>query len=184
MSQWHSDEGASGSLSLEKRSGILNAINALGKGDIILVAKRDRIGRDPFIVAMIESAIARKGARIISVAGEGTDSDEPSSILMRRMIDAFAEYERLIIKARTKAALHIKKEKGERVGHIPFGYQLACDGIHLESNGQEQYILKRMHRFKRRGFSLRKIANELNKKKLFNRANARWNHASIFRVTS
>ena len=61
---------------------------------------------------MIESAIARKGARIASAAGEGTDNDDPSSILMRRMIDAFAEYERLIIKAKTKQLYELKKKRG------------------------------------------------------------------------
>lgn len=59
---------------------------------MLIVAKRDRLGRDPMVVAMIESAVKRKGARIVSAAGEGTDSDSPTDILMRRMVDAFAEY--------------------------------------------------------------------------------------------
>ena len=182
IGEFYSDEGICGALSLEKRPGILNAINALGKGDILTVAKRDRLGRDPLIVAMIESAIARKGARIISAAGEGTDNDDPPSILMRRMIDAFAEYERLIIKARTKAALRVKKEKGERVGHIPYGYKLAQDGIHLEHHEQEQYILKQISRLRSKGLSIRETASIMNKKQLFNRGKAQWNHASIFRI--
>jgi DNA invertase Pin-like site-specific DNA recombinase len=90
----------------------------LKPGDSLLVAKRDRLGRDPIVVAMIESAVVRKGARIVSAAGEGTEGDEPSHVLMRHLIDAFAEYERLIIVARTKAALQAKKARGERVGYI------------------------------------------------------------------
>ncbi len=182
ITEFYSDEGASGSLSLEKRPGILNAISALGKGDILAVAKRDRLGRDPLVLAMIESAIARKNSRIISAAGEGTDNDDPSSILMRRMIDAFAEYERLIIKARTKAALRVKKEKGQRVGHIPYGYKLAPDGIHLDKNEQEQFIIKQMNSLQNRGYSIRDIAIKMNKKELFNRSQSKWNHASIFRI--
>ena len=123
--EFFQDDGLSGSLTLEKRPGILQAIAALNKGAILVVAKRDRLGRDNFVLAMIESAVARKGARIVSAAGEGTNNDDPSSMLMRRMIDAFSEYERLIIKERTKAALHVKKGRNERVGHIPFGYQLS-----------------------------------------------------------
>ena len=34
-------------------------------------------------VAMIERLIAKRGARIVSAAGEGTDSDDPSGMLMR-----------------------------------------------------------------------------------------------------
>ena len=44
-----------------------------------------------------------------SAAGEGTDTDGPTDILMRRIVDAFGEYERLIIKARTKAALRSRR---------------------------------------------------------------------------
>lgn len=182
ITEWYSDEGLSGSISLEKRPGILDAISNLCKGDTIIIAKRDRLGRDPFIVAMIESAITRKGARIVSAAGEGTDNDDPSSILMRRIIDAFAEYERLIIKTRTKAALQVKKEKGQRVGHIPFGYQIAQDAIHLERNAHEQSILKRINILQKKGYSIREIATVMNKKKLLNRGQSKWNHASIFRI--
>lgn len=182
ITEFYSDEGISGSLSLDKRPGILNAISTLEKGDILAIAKRDRLGRDPFIVAMIEAAINRKGAHIVSAAGEGTDNDDPSSILTRRMIDAFAEYERLIIKARTKAALRIKKEKGERVGHIPYGYKLAHDGIHLERNEEEQYTLKKINILRDKGFSIREVAIEMNKKRLLNRGQSKWNHASIFRI--
>ena len=100
------DEGVSGSVGLEKRPALLEAIAALRKGDVLLVAKRDRIGRlDPMAMAMIQRAVERKGARIVSAAGEGTSSDDPSEVLMRRMIDAFSEYERLVIGARTSAAM-------------------------------------------------------------------------------
>ena len=35
---------------------------------------------------------------------------------MRRMIDAFAEYEKLIIGARTKSRLAAKRRRGEKTG--------------------------------------------------------------------
>jgi len=176
------DEGLSGSLSIDKRPGIGNALNAIKKGDLLLVAKRDRLGRDPLAIAMIEAAVARQGAKIISAAGEGTDNEDPSSILMRRMIDAFGEYERLIIKARTKAAMHAKKTRNERVGHIPFGNRLASNGIHLESHDEEAAILKEMRQLRKRGKTIRGIAAALNKKQKFNRGQSPWNEASIFRI--
>lgn len=182
IEQMFCDEGLSGSLSVDKRPGLLSAIAALKNNDLLVVAKRDRLGRDALVLAMIESAVTRKGARIVSAAGEGTDSDDPSSILMRRMIDAFAEYERLIIKARVKAALKVKKDKGQRVGHIPFGYTLAGDGIHLLPDEKEQETLTQMCLLRSQGLSIRDMAQLLNKKQAFNRGDAPWNHASIFRV--
>lgn len=47
------DEGVGGASGLDKRPGLLQAIGELQKGDILLVAKRDRLGRDPIVVAMI-----------------------------------------------------------------------------------------------------------------------------------
>lgn len=145
----------------------------------MLVAKRDRLGRDPLVVAMIESAVTRKGARIQSAAGEGTDGNAPGDILMRRMVDAFAEYERLIIGARTKSALQAKKVRGERVGHIPFGKRLAADAVHLEDDPSEQATLRQVATLKASGLSLRRIAHDLNHTGLRKRDGSRWNHINL-----
>lgn len=158
------DKGVSGAKGLESRPGLLDAIATLNKGDVLIVAKRDRLGRDPIKVAMIESAVARKGARIVSAAGEGTDGDDPASVLMRRMIDAFAEYERLLIGARTKAALGAKKARGERTGAVPYGYRLASDGVHLDPIAEEQKVIAEAHRLHKAGQSLRAIARELDRR--------------------
>src|SRR5690606_20526464 len=101
------------------------------KAGLLLVTRRDRLARDVVKAAMIERLAARHGARVVSAAGEG-EGDDPASSLMRRMIDAFAEYERAILKARTKAALAVKKARGERVGSIPYGKRLGSDGRTLE----------------------------------------------------
>jgi len=174
------DEGVSGAYGLDKRPALLEAIDTLKKGDTLLVAKRDRLGRDPIHVAMIERAIERKQARIVSAAGEGTEANDPASILMRRMIDAFAEYERLIIGARTKAALQAKKARGERVGHVPFGYQVN-EANQLSECPQEQWILAEINILRASGLSLREIADELNVRGIYNRGN-KWNHVAVKRV--
>ena len=176
------DDGFSGSLELDKRPALLEAISILEKGDVLLIAKRDRIGRDPIINAMIERAVERKKARLVSASGDVSDSNDPTSILMKRMVDAFAEYERLIIGARTKAALQVKKKKGQRVGHIPFGLTLSDDGIHLERHEEEYQILEQIRKLHVQGLSLRKIAAEMNLRQAFNRGGNEWNHVSILRV--
>lgn len=179
--EFFEDAGLSGTLALDKRPGMLSAIASLKKGDILAVAKRDRLGRETLVVAMIEAAVKRKGARVISAAGEGTESDDPASALLRHMIDGFAVYERLIIGARTKAALKTKKDKGQRVGHIPFGSKLAADGIHLEPNNDEQSMLKQIHKLRTKSLSIREIAKTMNSQRKLNRGSA-WNHASVHRI--
>src|SRR5438067_7782716 len=48
------DAGTSGALAIEDRPVLLDAIGAIKRGDVLIVAKRDRIGRDVIAVAMIE----------------------------------------------------------------------------------------------------------------------------------
>lgn len=176
-----SDEGFSGALEMEKRPALIAALNVLQDGDILLISNRDRIGRDPIVNAMIERAVERKKARLVSASNDVNDGNDPSSILMRRMVDAFAEYERLIIGMRVKVALAVKKNRNERVGHIPYGYQLAADGIHLEPNAVEQSTQTLMKDLSSKGLSLRQSARHLNSNNRFNR-DGPWTHVSVSRV--
>ena len=182
LSGIYRDEGVSGSTGLDKRPALLELIAALDKGDSLIVAKRDRLGRDPLVVAMIESAVKRKGARIVSAAGEGTDSDSPTDILMRRMVDAFAEYERLVIGARTKAALQAKKVRGERTGSIPYGYR-CDDGTNLTPDADEQDIIAQVQQLQTEGLSLRAIAARLTATNRPSRGNG-WHPQTIKNILS
>lgn len=176
------DDGYSGSLELDKRPALLMAISELQNGDILLIAKRDRIGRDPIVNAMIERAVDRKKARLISASGDVRDDNDPSSILMRRMVDAFSEYERLIIGARTQAALQVKKKRNERVGYIPYGYKLSPDKIHLEIFQEEQDVIKTIVGLKEEGLSIRDIVDELIFKSIPNRNGEKWSRAAVHRI--
>lgn len=177
---WHRDEGISGSASIEKRPGLMAAIEALGKGDILLVAKRDRLSRDMMLSCFLEKEAARRGARIVSAAGEGTETDDPTSMLMRRIVDAFAEYERQIIRARTKAALRAKRDKGERTGGIPFGFTLAADAHTLIADTKEQHTAELIVALRREGLSYRKIIAELDRQGVRPKCGAKW-HAKVVR---
>jgi DNA invertase Pin-like site-specific DNA recombinase len=63
-------------------------------------------------VAMIERLIAKRGAHVVSAAGEGTDSDDPAGVLMRRLIDSFPEYERALIAAKMAARFDLHSAAG------------------------------------------------------------------------
>jgi DNA invertase Pin-like site-specific DNA recombinase len=169
VAAFFADEGVSGSKSLEHRPALLELLSGLKRGDVVLVAKRDRIARDVVVAAMVEAAANRKGCKIVSAAGEGSEDDSPAGLLMRRLIDSFSEYERAVIASRTKAALQAKKLRGERVGAIQYGYHLAADGIHLESDAAEQAVICEARRLRDSGLSLGKVAAELARQGLFSR---------------
>jgi DNA invertase Pin-like site-specific DNA recombinase len=169
------DAGVSGSRAIEDRPVLLDAVASLKRGDCLLVAKRDRLGRDVIAVALIERLIAKRGARVVSAAGEGSDSEDPSAVLMRRLIDSFAEYERLIIGARTRSALAAKRRRGERVSRFaPFGYRFAADARTVEPEPSEQQTLQAIREQRTAGRSLQAIADTLNRAGCRTRSGSPW----------
>jgi DNA invertase Pin-like site-specific DNA recombinase len=173
------DAGVSGGLTLEQRPSLLAALNAIEKGDVLIIAKRDRLGRDVLNVAMIQRLIERKHARIVSAAGEGSDDDGPTSILMRQIIDAFGQYERALIRARTKSAMAAKKTRGERVGGVPFGYVVGADGKTLEVHATEQCVLGRLRALRAAGHTFQAVADELNRTGYRSRTGGAWSRQSV-----
>ena len=153
----YTDEGVSGSTSPSRRPNLLEAIRYLATGDILLVHRRDRLARDQYVLATIEYLVAKRGARIVSVSGEGTESDDPTSIMMRHLIDVFAEFERATIATRTRNALNAKRSRNERTGAIPYGKRLAPDGVHLEDNPQEQACIGTILQLHSEGLNRRRI---------------------------
>lgn len=171
IAAWHTDAGVSGGAAIADRPALLAALADLrthGAG-VLVVAKRDRLARDVMAAAMIERLTLDSGARVVSAAGEGTEGDDPSAVLMRRMVDAFAEYERGVIAARTRAALAVKRARGEATSHAPYGYRTAEDGRLVKAEG-EQAVIARVRRARAEGLTLRAIADALRAEGLVNRA--------------
>jgi DNA invertase Pin-like site-specific DNA recombinase len=165
------DFGISGGAPAEKRPGLLAALGALRTLDagMLVAAKRDRIARDTVIAAMVEQAVGRAGAMLTTADG-ASDGAGPEGQLMRGIVDVFAAYERGVIKSRTRAALAVKRTRGERTGQIPFGYALAADGVHLEENPAEQSIIGRIRALRAAGLSLRAVTAECARAGLVSRA--------------
>lgn len=188
------DRGISGAAPVDKRPSLIGAIGQLVAGDVLLVAKRDRLGRDPMVVAMIEAAVARKRARIVSASGEGTEGDEPSNLLMRHMVDGFAMYERLIIKTRTRSALAAKALRGERCGNLPLGRSIDPTDprrskkrelpIGLVENPAEVEAVRLIHRLHADGKSLGLIAGFLDFSGIPAKQGGRWSRSTVSRVLS
>jgi len=177
--------GISGGAALDKRTELLAAVDALkvhGAG-VLLVAKRDRLARDVMVSAMVQRLVERAGAVVASATGAGNGSS-PEAELMRGMVDLFAQYERALIKARTRAALAVKRSRGEKTGGaVPFGYRLGDDGRTLEADELEQRVVARIHRLRAEGVSFRRIAAALNGDGVPARGK-RWHPTTLQRVVA
>ena len=65
---------------------------------------------------------------------------------VRAILDAVSAHEHEAIRMRIKAALAVKKARGERTGQAPYGYALAADGRTLTPLADEHAIILRRGR--------------------------------------
>ena len=79
---------------------------------------------------------------------------------MRSILDAAAQYERALIRSRTKAALAAKRAKGERTGTVPYGYS-ADDAGRLVECPAERAVIAQVRALRDAGLSFRGIVAEL-----------------------
>ena len=167
----------------QKRPGLLAAIDGVrehGAG-VLVVAKRDRLARDVLVAAMVDRLVARQGASIVAADGTG-NGDGPEAALMRTLIEAFAQYERAVIGARTRAALAVKKARGERGGGIPYGYR--GEGGVLVEEPEEQAVITRARELRAEGLSLRAVGRALTEEGQAPRSGKGWHVQVIARLTA
>lgn len=158
----YSDNGVSGKAPLEERIGLVSALSALVsfRAGGLIVAKMDRLSRDPLLAMTLERIVEKSGCRIISAAGEGTENNDPSQVLMRRILAAVAENESSVCAARIKAALQAKKARGERLGRPPFGF--TTDGAgDITPVPRDIVIVVQVIQLRNEGKTLRSIATQL-----------------------
>jgi site-specific DNA recombinase len=162
---------ASGTVEVAKRPGLLRALALLRthKGATLLAYRRDRLARDVVVAATVERLVAAAGGQVATVEGDVSGTG-PEAVLMRTLLDAFAQFERGLIASRTRAALGLKKQRGERTGEVPLGYRLAGDGVHLVEHAGEQEVLRQVAELRASGMSLRAIVGELAERGVLNRA--------------
>jgi DNA invertase Pin-like site-specific DNA recombinase len=158
---WHLDQGVCSVDPINDRPALVAALAALrthGAG-VLIVAKRDRIARDPMLTRAVEGEAARAGAVVVSAAGEASGGTAPADVMMRGVVDLFAEYERGLIRARTRAALAVIRARGHKTGGgVPYGYRLDADGRTLVAVEGEQDTIARARALAGEGRSLRVTA--------------------------
>src|SRR6185312_13070694 len=93
-------------------------LDQLRKGDVLVVGKLDRLSRSlrDVLVVMERLAEAKAGFRSLT---EAIDTTTPAGRMMMQMVGAFAEFERAMLKERTKAGLDAARLDGRIGGRRP-----------------------------------------------------------------
>ena len=70
---------------------------------------------------------------LVDMGGQTLNTASAMGRMFLTMAAGFAELERNLVAERTAAAIHYKQSQHEYIGgDLPFGWQLAADGVHLE----------------------------------------------------
>src|SRR5713226_3865958 len=93
-------------------------LDQLRKGDVLVVWKLDRLSRSLRDVLTIMERLAESKAGFRSLT-EAIDTTTPAGRMMMQMVGSFAEFERAMLKERTKTGLDAAREEGRVGGRRP-----------------------------------------------------------------
>jgi site-specific DNA recombinase len=176
---FHRDEGISGKTPVAKRPGLRTALYDLKKGDRLIVSSLCRLSRDLMTALLVEEELKKKKVTLISTKNEGTMDSDPTSILLKRVIQSFGEFERNLIAQRTSAALQSRKRRDKRTGQLPYGFAAGKNNS-LRLVESEIDVLKTIDDLRFDGFSYDKIVAKLNDWGVMNRHGRPWNKRNLY----
>lgn len=188
IEQWAEKNGATvaqffveqitGSATLEKRVVLLEAIAMVAAvgASALVVHRLDRFSRDPLSAILAESELRKHSACV--VCADGTASgDDPTSQLIRGVLLAVATFEKNMIRSRIRAALAVKRSRGERIGAPPYGFKV--EGKNLVPHPEEIATKERLRAMRASGMTLQRIREQATAEGLRNRFGRPFNLASI-----
>jgi len=155
---------------------IIEGVKAKRIGRVIIY-KLDRLTRSVRDLAYILELFEKYDATLSSVV-ETLDTASASGKMVVHIIGAIAEWERGVISERTKAALDVKRGRGERIsGIIPYGFRL--NGKKLTPDPVEHPVLERILKRRGEGAGYAQITRELNASGVKPRKARQWGVMSV-----
>lgn len=109
-------ETVSGSVPAMERKGFAKLLDRMEAGDVLLVTKLDRLGRNAMDVRSTVDRLAGEGIRVHCLALGGVDLTSPAGRMTMQVIAAVAEFERDLLIERTQAGLTRAKAQGKTLG--------------------------------------------------------------------
>lgn len=98
------------------RPNLARALARVGPGDTLLVVRIDRLARSLAHLLEIVETLRAKGGYFRSIT-DPIDTASPQGMLMTQMLGAFAEFERALIRERTRAGLKAAVARGAKPGN-------------------------------------------------------------------
>ena len=109
-------ETVSGSTAIAQRPGFSKLMDRLEAGDVLIVTKLDRLGRDAIDVSSTVKALAGMGVRVHCLALGGVDLTSSAGTMTMNVLNAVAQFERDLLIERTQSGLNRAKAEGKTLG--------------------------------------------------------------------
>lgn len=113
------EEYISGSVAASERPGFTRLLDRMENGDVLIVTKLDRLGRNAMDVRKTVEKLAASDIRVHCLALGGVDLASPAGRMTMQVIAAVAEFERDLLLERTHSGIIRAKVAGKRFGRPP-----------------------------------------------------------------
>lgn len=113
------EEHISGSVAASEWPGFTRLLDRIENGDVLIVTKLDRLGRNAMDVRKTVEKLATSAIRIHCLALGGVDLTSPAGKMTMQVISAVAEFEKDLLIERTHAGIARARASGKRFGRPP-----------------------------------------------------------------
>lgn len=110
------EETISGSVPTSERPGFQKLLERIESGDVLIVTKLDRLGRNAMDVRQTVEQLAAIGIRVHCLALGGVDLTSVAGKMTMQVLSAVAEFERDLLIERTQQGLKRAKAEGKKLG--------------------------------------------------------------------
>ena len=110
------EEHISGSVAASGRPGFIRLLDRMENGDVLIVTKLDRLGRNAMEIRKTVEQLASSDIRVHCLALGGVDLTSPAGKMTMQVISAVAEFERDLLLERTHSGIARAKASGKRFG--------------------------------------------------------------------
>ncbi|HEX7641989.1 MAG TPA: recombinase family protein [Burkholderiaceae bacterium] len=112
-------ETVSGSVAASERKGFSRLLDKLEGGDILIVTKLDRLGRNAMDVRATVERLTGLDVKVHCLQLGGVDLTSPAGKMTMQVISAVAEFERDLLIERTYAGITRARAQGKKFGRPP-----------------------------------------------------------------
>ncbi|MNF66953.1 putative DNA-invertase from lambdoid prophage Rac [compost metagenome] len=110
------EETISGSIAANERPGFQKLLERMESGDVLIVTKLDRLGRNAMDVRQTVERLESCGIRVHCLALGGVDLTSAAGKMTMQVLNAVAEFERDLLIERTQSGLQRAKSEGKKLG--------------------------------------------------------------------